>query len=82
MIQKNDVNTLMKIRSFNLSELRQFSDTSITTSIACAGNRWRQLKNLHPEIKGVSWDLGAIGNNKYKGILVKNLLLKSGYSEE
>lgn len=36
---------------------------------------------MYPTVKGVNWDLGAIGNNKYKGVLIRDILLESGFSE-
>lgn len=51
------------------------------TQIACAGNRRSHTRKVYPTVKGVNWDLGAIGNNKYKGVLIRDILLASGFSE-
>ena len=51
------------------------------TQIACAGNRRSHTRKVYPTVKGVAWDLGAIGNNKYKGVLIRDVLLASGFSE-
>jgi sulfite oxidase len=47
-------------------------------AIACAGNRRKQLKKVY-DVKGLDWDVGAIGNNTYRGVLIKDLLLLSGF---
>jgi len=52
------------------------------TYIACAGNRRKHTRKVFSTVKGVNWNIGAIGNNKYKGVLVRDLLLASGYTEK
>lgn len=52
------------------------------TYIACAGNRRKHTRKVFSTVKGVNWDLGAIGNNLYRGVLVRDLLLESGYTEQ
>lgn len=37
---------------------------------------------MFPEIKGLEWECGAIGNAIYKGVLVKDLLLSLGVNLE
>ena len=34
------------------------------------------------EVKGLDWDVGAIGNTAYHGVLIRDLLLFSGFSEK
>jgi hypothetical protein len=47
--------------------------------MACAGNRRSHTRKFYGSaVKGVNWDIGAIGNNKYTGVLVKDLLIDSG----
>jgi len=36
---------------------------------------------VYSTVKGINWDIGAIGNNRYKGIPIKDLLLASGFTE-
>jgi sulfite oxidase len=54
----------------------------VVTSIACAGNRRTHTRKVYPNVKGLNWDIGAIGNAKYKGVYIRDLLLRSGFSEE
>jgi sulfite oxidase len=47
--------------------------------MACAGNRRSHTrKHYGSAVKGVNWDIGAIGNNEYTGVLIKDLLIDSG----
>jgi sulfite oxidase len=50
--------------------------------MACAGNRRLQTRKTFSDVKGLDWDIGAIGNIKYKGILIRDLLLLSGFTNE
>jgi len=49
--------------------------------MACAGNRRKHTKKMY-DVKGLDWDVGAIGNSQYRGVLIRDLLLDSGFSEE
>jgi sulfite oxidase len=53
----------------------------VTSAMACAGNRRKHTKKMY-EVKGLDWDVGAIGNTTYRGVLIRDLLLNSGFSEE
>ena len=37
---------------------------------------------MYPTIKGLNWTVGAIACNTYKGVLLRDLLLDSGFTEE
>ena len=41
----------------------------------CAGNG---RSFLHPKVKGVQWDLGAVGNAEWSGVLLRDLLQRAG----
>jgi len=58
------------------------SSLEVMTYIACAGNRRKHTRKVFSTVKGVNWNIGAIGNNKFKGVLVRDLLLASGYTEK
>ena len=49
--------------------------------MACAGNRRSHTRKVFSTVKGIGWDVGAIGNSEYTGVLVRDLLLASGFSE-
>lgn len=52
------------------------------TQIACAGNRRAHTRKVYNSVKGINWDVGAIGNNSYEGVLLLDLLLASGFTED
>jgi hypothetical protein len=54
----------------------------VVTQIACAGNRRSNTRAVFPTVKGLNWDIGAIGNAKYKGVFIRDLLLRSGFTNE
>lgn len=54
----------------------------VVTSMACAGNRRLHSLKLYPDIKGLKWDVGAISNSSWRGVLVRDLLINSGLTEQ
>jgi DMSO/TMAO reductase YedYZ molybdopterin-dependent catalytic subunit len=59
----------------SLSELQQLPQHTITTTMECAGNG---RSFLQPKVKGVAWDLGAVGNGKWTGVLLRDVLEHAG----
>ncbi|MDQ2658905.1 MAG: sulfite oxidase [Verrucomicrobiota bacterium] len=55
-------------------ELRQLPATTITATMECAGNG---RAFLEPKVKGVAWDLGAVGNATWTGVLLSDLLARA-----
>jgi DMSO/TMAO reductase YedYZ molybdopterin-dependent catalytic subunit len=45
----------------------------------CAGNG---RSFLEPKVKGVAWDLGAVGNGEWTGVLLRDVLDRAGVSEK
>ncbi|MDQ3118052.1 MAG: sulfite oxidase [Verrucomicrobiota bacterium] len=72
------------IAPFELSytELRQMPSHTITATIECAGNG---RSFLEPKVKGVAWEIGAVGNAEWTGVRLSELLhranVKHGASE-
>jgi DMSO/TMAO reductase YedYZ molybdopterin-dependent catalytic subunit len=64
-------------RPFELSynELLKVGLCTVPVTLECAGNN-RSL--LEPEVKGVQWGLGAVGNAKWTGVPLSNLLDRAG----
>ena len=61
----------------NLSNLKsQFPKIEITSAIQCGGNRRAEMQAIKP-IKGLSWKGGAIGNAKWGGARLSDVL--NGY---
>lgn len=61
---------------FTLDELRSgFEQVEIAALCQCSGNR-RGLSD--PHVAGVQWGYGAMGNAKWKGVRLKDVLTKAG----
>ena len=41
----------------------------------CAGNG---RSHLEPKVKGVAWDIGAVGNATWSGVLLRDVLERAG----
>ncbi|MBI3514304.1 MAG: molybdopterin-dependent oxidoreductase [Proteobacteria bacterium] len=62
-----------------LAELRRFEQVEVTAVCQCSGNR-RGLFN--PHVAGVQWGVGAMGNARWKGVRLKDVLAKAGVRKE
>lgn len=69
-----------KIKEYTLEELKKLKSQKVINAMACAGNRRKDTKKLF-NVKGLDWDVGAIGNTTYRGVLIRDLLLDSGFTE-
>ncbi|GIL38996.1 molybdopterin-dependent oxidoreductase [Roseiterribacter gracilis] len=58
---------------------KQFEQVEIPAVCMCSGNR-RGL--FQPHVPGVQWGHGAIGNAKWKGVRLKDVLAKAGVKKE
>jgi len=64
----------------NLEQLkRDFAATEIVAVNQCSGNR-RGL--FEPHVAGVQWSVGAMGNARWKGARLKDVLAKAGLKKE
>src|SRR3982751_2471274 len=61
------------------AELRQMPARTITATMECAGNG---RSFLEPKVKGVEWDLGAVGNAEWTGVLLRDVLERAGLQPE
>ena len=66
--------------TLSLAELGQFEQHAVTATLTCAGNRRSEHSRIKP-VKGVQWREGAIGNAKWHGIRLSDLLKKAGLHE-
>lgn len=71
-----------QLKEYSLADLKNLKPHEVTTSMACAGNRRRNTRKIFPSVKGVNWGVGAIGNNIFKGVTIRDLLLDSGFTEQ
>jgi len=61
---------------YSLDDLKQFSETSVEATLTCAGSRRQELSAIKP-VGGVQWDAGAIGNAKWTGVSLAQVLQKA-----
>ncbi len=68
-------------RSFELSydEICNMKLHTMAATLECAGN---SRVFLVPKVKGVQWQLGAVGNAEWTGVLLKDVLQKAGLKSE
>jgi DMSO/TMAO reductase YedYZ molybdopterin-dependent catalytic subunit len=62
-----------------LADLKRLEPVEITAVLQCSGNR-RGLFN--PHVPGVQWGVGAMGNARWKGVRLKDVLAKAGVRKE
>jgi sulfite dehydrogenase len=63
-----------------LDELKtQFEPAEVVAVCQCSGNR-RGLSS--PHVQGIQWGLGAMGNARWKGARIKDVLAKAGIKKE
>ncbi len=61
--------------AFSLEELRALPQHTVIATMECAGNG---RSHLEPKVKGVQWDIGAVGNARWTGVLLRDVLEKAG----
>ena len=67
--------------SISLAELDgTFESTSVVSTMTCAGNR-RSEHSLIKPVGGVPWQAGAIGNARWSGVRLSEVLKKAGLKE-
>ncbi len=59
--------------TLSLAQLKRFAEHSITATLTCAGNRRNEF-NREGNVGGVQWEAGAIGNAKWAGIALADVL--------
>ena len=66
---------LTKPMRFSLAELKKFKQVEIVALAYCSGNRRRMVE---PRVPGVQWNVGAMGNARWRGVRLKDLLQAAG----
>ncbi len=59
-------------------DLRALPQTTLPATLECAGNG---RVFLVPKVKGTQWELGAVGNAEWTGVLLGEVLRKAGVQE-
>ena len=62
-----------------MDDLRQMPTQTITVTLECAGN---SRVFLVPKVKGVQWELGAVGNAEWTGVRLREVLQRAGIANE
>lgn len=68
--------------SYSIEDLKKkFQQHTITVTLQCAGNRRRHMSqtSMNGKTSGLQWDVGAIGTAEFTGVLLRDILVDSGY---
>ncbi|KRX19208.1 putative sulfite oxidase, mitochondrial, partial [Trichinella nelsoni] len=66
-------------REFTLEDLKtKFQPVSVVVTLQCAGNRRQDFNAVKP-VRGLQWGPGAIGNAKWTGALLVDVLKEAGF---
>ena len=66
--------------TLTLSDLGRLPRHSVTATLTCAGNRRAEF-NQEGKVGGVQWESGAIGNARWSGIALADVLKQAGVLE-
>jgi len=61
--------------TFTLEELKQCEEVTLTAVVQCSGNGRAAHR---PKTPGVQWDRGAVGNARWTGVRLRDVLAKAG----
>jgi sulfite oxidase len=63
--------------TLSMTDIRQFSPTTVTAMMQCAGNRRGDMRQVKP-VQGDPWAPGALGNAKWTGVALADVLRAAG----
>ena len=66
----------------SLDEVRGFPKSEVTAVLQCAGNRRNELMEVAPMTGETPWRAGAIGNARWGGTPLREVLLAAGVGDE
>ena len=61
--------------TFTLQDLKQFEEVTLTAVVQCSGNGRAAHR---PKTPGVQWDRGAVGNARWTGVRLRDVLAQAG----
>jgi len=67
--------------SLSLEDIKKFPKVSISATIQCGGNRRTEMGKDKP-VAGLGWTGGAIGNAKWTGVRLIDVLRTAGFTPE
>lgn len=71
--------TVARPLQLTLDELRALPRHTMHVTLECAGN---SRVFLAPKVKGVQWELGAVGNAEWSGVLLRDVLARAELRNE
>ena len=78
---KLNINFQKNIFSLSIKEIKKLKNTKLISTIQCGGNRRSGLNKLD-KTSGTTWDIGAISNAEWNGVLLKEVLNNLGFTSE
>uniref|UniRef100_A0A1L8EIL4 sulfite oxidase n=1 Tax=Haematobia irritans TaxID=7368 RepID=A0A1L8EIL4_HAEIR len=60
-----------------LADIKALPKHNVTAAVMCGGNRRSEMTNVK-SVKGLSWGAGAVGNAKWSGARLRDVLLAMG----
>jgi sulfite oxidase len=71
----------LKGKSFKLNDIQKFTKVEISATIQCGGNRRSEMGKVK-QVAGLAWSGGAIGNAKWGGARLRDVLKAAGFTPE
>ena len=71
----------IKDKTLTLEDIKKFPKHSVTSVVQCGGNRRAEMK-AKKDLKGLPWTGGAIGQAKWSGARLYDVLKAAGMSED
>lgn len=68
-------------KTFALDEIKKLPKFTVTAAVMCGGNRRSEMTEVKP-VKGLSWSAGAVGNAKWSGARLRDVLLAMGLKSD
>jgi sulfite oxidase len=72
---------IRKTKTFSLNDLKKYPKVEISATIQCGGNRRSEMGTSKP-VAGLAWSGGALGNAKWGGAKLKDVLKAAGFRPE
>lgn len=70
-----------KTISLTMKDLRKFKEHTVTATVMCGGNRRSEMSKIRP-VKGLNWGASAVGNAKWTGVRLRDVLEKHGIKSD
>lgn len=70
-----------KEKVLKIGDVKKFPKVEVVSAIQCGGNRRAEMNEIKP-IKGLMWKGGAIGNAKWGGARLKDVLEAHGFTKK